>query len=115
MEKTRVLLTVDQRFHSQLLKHSLETCQDVEVVGEATDAIECLKQLAAKQPHVWIHSWADGDDLAAIKSHVYSIQPGISIIQINPDEPAGYIQLPVNTLSELLCLATQSRQRMEVA
>ena len=39
MEKTRVILTVERPFHAQLLKYTLATCPDLEIVGEATEFV----------------------------------------------------------------------------
>ncbi|TWU39737.1 helix-turn-helix domain-containing protein [Novipirellula artificiosorum] len=109
MDKTRIMLTVGHPLHAQLIKHALATRSDLELAGEATDVIDCMKLISAMHPHVWIHSWDEGPELSAVQSHIYSFHSSLSIIRINPDEPAGYIQLQVNSLPELLNFATQSR------
>ncbi|QEG42522.1 helix-turn-helix domain-containing protein [Roseimaritima ulvae] len=106
---TRVLLTVDQPLHAQLLKHAFATCPDLELVGEATEVIECMQKMVSKKPHLWIHSWDEGPELQAVLSHVYDSQPSLSVIRISLNEPAGYIQMQVRSLADLLKLATQTR------
>jgi DNA-binding NarL/FixJ family response regulator len=109
MKKTRVLLTVEQQLHAQLLKKALASCDELEVVGEATDVIQCMMLIASTKPHVWIHSWDDGPDLTSVLSHIYSFDPSLSVIRISPDESAGFIQMQIHSLPELLKFATQTR------
>jgi hypothetical protein len=50
MNRTRVLLTVEQQLHAQLLQHALDACPELELVGVASDLIECMKLIALEKP-----------------------------------------------------------------
>lgn len=113
MEKTRVLLSVEHQLYAQLLKNAFASCHDLELVGEATGSTECMMLIASRKPHVWVHSWDDCPDLASVLSHIYSFRPSLSVIRINPNEPAGYIQIRINSLPELLKHATSTRELVE--
>ena len=109
MTTTRVLLTIEQRLQSELLKRSLESQPDFELVGEAHDFVDSLTLMAATQPHVWIHSWESGPELEAMLSHVHAQFPDLSIIRINPDEPVGYFHRQASSFSELMQFAVDTR------
>ena len=115
MNRTRVLLTVEHQLHSQLLKHTLKSCPEIELVGEASGIIECMTLIAGKKPHLWIHSWDESPELGSVLSHIYSFHPSLSVIRISPNESAGYIQMQINSLSDLLMLATRTRHLVESA
>lgn len=112
---TRVLLTIEQPLHAHLLKNAFTTCPDLELVGEATEVIECMQMMVSRKPHLWIHSWDEGPDLQAVLSHVYDSQPSLSVIRISPNEPAGYIQMQVHSLADLLKCATRTRSFLDAA
>jgi hypothetical protein len=48
--------------------------------------------------------------LQAMLSHVYSCDPSISVIRIDPNDPAGYLQVPVNSMASLLTFLRQGRR-----
>ena len=108
--RTTILLTIEHQLHAQLLKRALGNCPDIEVIGETKGLIESMVFIASHKPNVWIHSWAESPELSSALSHVYSEDPNLAVIRINPDEPAGYIQMRVNTLPHLLRLVTGTGQ-----
>ncbi len=110
-----VVLTIEHQLHAQLLKHALANCPDIELVGEATGLIESMMLIDAKKPDVWIHSWAECPQVSAALSQIYSRDPNLTVIRFNPDEPAGFIQMRVNSLPELLRLAAETRHLLKSA
>lgn len=115
MTPTRIVLTIDHQLHAQLLKHAFSSSPTLEVVGEATHVIECMILIADKNPHLWIHSWDEGPELEAVLSHVYASHPYLSVIRISPNEPAGYFQTRLNSLSDLLKFAARTSHLNESA
>jgi DNA-binding NarL/FixJ family response regulator len=115
MNRTRVLLTVEQQLHAQLLQHALDACPELELVGVASNLIECMKLVALKKPDLWIHSWDEGPELSSALSHIYSLHPSLSVIRICPNESAGYIQMRISSLPDLLLIAARARQLVESA
>jgi hypothetical protein len=109
MNLTRVLLSIEHQLHAQLLKHSLLTRDDVELVGETKGLVESLMLIAAHKPDLWIHSLDSAAESSATLSHAHSIHPGLAILRVHPDEPTGLLQLQVNSLSELIEVATRTR------
>lgn len=109
MNSTRVFLTIEQRLHAQLIKHTLLARDDVELVGETKGLIDSLMLIAAKKPDIWIHSWEESPELSATFSHAYSIHPSLAVLRVNPDESAGVMQLQVNSLAQLIQLTNSTR------
>ena len=109
MPLTRVLLSIEQQLHAQLLKHTLLSRNDIELVGETKGIVDSLMLIAAEKPDLWIHSWDEGAERSAAFSHAYSIHPDLAVVRINPDEPAGFLQLPVNSFSQLIDVACRTR------
>lgn len=113
MTSTRVVLTIEHKLHDDLLKHLLCGGQGFEIVGEATDPIGAMALIAQAKPDVWIHSWDEGPELQATLSHIYATNPGIAVIRISPNEPAGFLQMQVNSLTSLLAFASRQRHVRE--
>lgn len=109
MNPTRVLLSIEQQLHAQLLKSALLSRSDVELVGETRGLIDSLMLIAAKKPDLWIHSWEEGSESSAAFSHAYNIHPSLAVLRIHPDEPAGFLQFHISSLSQLLDVATRTR------
>jgi hypothetical protein len=109
MALTRVLLSIEHQLHAQLLKNALQTRNDVELVGETKGLVDSLMLTAAKKPDLWIHSWEDNADRSAALSHAYTIHPELAVMRINPDEPAGFLQLPISSLAQLFDVASRTR------
>jgi hypothetical protein len=115
MNRSKVLLTVEQQLHAQLLQHALDACPELELIGEAYDLIECMTAIAFEKPDVWIHSWDEGPELSAALSHIYSLNPNLAVIRVCPNESAGYLQMRIHSLSDLLMVAARGRQLVEFA
>ena len=109
MNLTRVLLSIEHQLQAQLLKNALLSRSDVELVGETKGVVDSLMLIAAKKPDLWIHSWEEGSEPSAAFSHAYSIHPSLAVLRIHPDEPAGFLQFPISSLSQLLEVATRTR------
>ena len=109
MNPTRVLLSIEQQLHSQLLKNALLSRSDIELVGETKGVVDSLMLIATEKPDLWIHSWAEGSEPSAAFSHAYSIHPHLAVLRIHPDEPAGFLQFHISSLSQLLEVATRTR------
>ena len=110
MTKTRVLLGTPNGLQSQILVETLRNQKDVELVGHVSDPVATLVTITRAKPDVWIHSWKEGPELQAMLSHVYSCDPSISVIRIDPNDPAGYLQVPVNSMASLLTFLRQGRR-----
>ncbi len=110
MKKTRVLLGTPEGLQSQLLVEALRDQQDVELVGHVSDPVATLISIARTKPDVWIHGWEEGPELQAMLSHVYSCDSSISVVRIDPNDAAGYVQVPVNSMASLLSFIRQGRQ-----
>lgn len=106
-QRTRILLSIDQQICRELLRHRLGNFADVEFIGESCDYIECLALIAQRKAQVWIHSAEDGPDLKAMLSRVFEIAPGLVVVKVNSSEPAAYLQVQVNSISEVLAFTTQ--------
>jgi DNA-binding NarL/FixJ family response regulator len=52
VDKINVLIADDHRLFRDGLMKILETCNDIEVIGEASDGLEALKKTEQLQPHV---------------------------------------------------------------
>ena len=110
MNLTRVLLSIEHQLHAQLLKNALSSRNDVEVVGETKGIVDSLMLIAAKKPDLWIHSWDESSLPPAAFSHAYSLHPNLAVMRINPDEPAGLLQLQISSLAQLIDVATRTRR-----
>tara|TARA_R110002049_G_scaffold285698_3_gene466864 strand:+ start:8094 stop:8486 length:393 start_codon:yes stop_codon:yes gene_type:complete len=110
VKKTRVLLGTPEGLQSQLLVEALRDQQDVELVGHVSDPVATLISIARTKPDVWIHGWEEGPELQAMLSHVYSCDSSISVVRIDPNDAAGYVQVPVNSMASLLSFIRQGRQ-----
>jgi hypothetical protein len=109
MNQTRVLLSIDQTLHAQLLKHVLLSREDVEVVGETEGLLDSLRMIAAEKPDLWIHSWSEEADGSAALSHAHNIHPNLAVLRVDPDEPAGVLHLQISSLSQLMEVASCTR------
>lgn len=109
MPLTRVLLSIEQQLHAQLLKNALLARGDIELVGESKGVVDSLMLIAAKKPDLWIHSWGEEAERSAAFSHAYSLVPDLAVVRISPDEPTGFLYRPVNSISEMVDLACRSR------
>jgi len=101
----RVLISVEQRLERQLIQYSLDRYSDVEIVGRSLNVIEIMALIAQHKPHVWIHSLGDGTDFRTIRSHVCTIAPELIIASVNPDDPCGFVQIPVSSIDDLVSQA----------
>ena len=99
MKTTRVLLGTPDGLQS-----------NVEVVGHVSDPVDTLVAMTRTRPDVWIHSWQEGAELQALLSHVYDFDSSISVIRIDPNDPAGYVQVPLNSMASLMNVVRQGRQ-----
>ena len=109
MNLTRVLLSIEHQLQAQLLKNTLLSRDDVELVGETKGLVDSLMLIAAEKPDLWIHSWDESDQPVAALSHAYSIHPELAVIRINPDEPAGFLQLQISSLAQLIDVTARTR------
>ncbi|WP_182871047.1 hypothetical protein [Stieleria mannarensis] len=112
MEKTRILLTIDQQLQSQLLHSLLGSMEQVELVGETTEVIDILKMIRTERPHVWIHSWEQGERLEGVLSHVYSESSNLAVLRINLNELTGIYQVQINSLADLIQVALTRPQML---
>ncbi len=112
MNQTRVLLTVEQRLHSQLLKHTLLSRNDVELIGEAKSVVDSLMMIASEKPDLWIHS-LDGEGLDALLSHAFSLQPNLGVAKVSLDDPSGCLQFQVNSISQLISITNRTRPLLD--
>lgn len=112
---TRVLLSMEHEQALELLQHAFADCPDVDVVGVTSEPLECLMLIARRRPHLWIHSWEDGAAIQGMLSHVYQYHPNLVVVRLNPEEPSGYMQMQINSMADLLRLATQRPLELETA
>lgn len=110
VKKTRVLLGTPSGLQTQILVDAMRNHCDVELVGHVSDPVATLVTMAHTKPDVWIHGWEEGPELQAMLTHVYSCNPSMSVVRIDPNDPAGYVQIPVNTMAGLLSFISQGRQ-----
>ncbi|WP_145083316.1 response regulator [Aureliella helgolandensis] len=106
MNRIRVLLSIEQQLCQQVLRYDIEQHSDTEVIGESCNFFECLALIDQHQPQLWIHSWSDGPELSAVLSHALEMAPNLRIVHFNPAESAGILQVRVNSLSDMLGLAS---------
>ena len=102
MTNTRVLLSVEQQLERQLIQYSLDRFPDVEIIGKSLSVFEIMALIAQCKPHVWIHSFGDGPDYRTLRTHVCSVAPELIIVTVNPDDPCGFLQVPVNSIDDLI-------------
>jgi DNA-binding NarL/FixJ family response regulator len=105
MNTKRILISVNQRLSRQLISYSLKRYSDVEIVGRSLNAIRIMSLIAQRKPHLWIHSFEDGPDYARIWEYIRSIAPEIAILRVNPDNPMGYLELPLHSIDDLVSQA----------
>ena len=115
MISTRVLLSIEQQLCRQLLQHACDRHPEVEVVGQSSNVIEILALMDQFKPHVFIHSWDDGPDYRAFLSHAHEIVPDLVIVQFDPDNTCGYLQVPVKSIGSLLTYACTFAENVEPA
>lgn len=108
MEKVRVLLSVRQQLHAQLLRYFFSSNDGFELIGEAEAAIDILMMLDVHKPNLWIHSWEPGSAIEGMLSHIYVSHPDLSIVRMSPDELTGFAQHPINSIAELMEFALSS-------
>jgi len=113
MNNTRVFLSVADRLQEQLIQYSLDRYSDVEIVGRSLNVIEIMTSIAHQKPHVWIHSLGDGPDYRVIRDHLLSIAPDLVMVSVHPDDPCGLIQVPVDSIDELITHALRFAERSE--
>ena len=109
VKKTRVLLGTTCGLQSQILVEAMRNECDVELVGHVSDPVATLVTMTRTKPDVWIHSWEEGPELQAMLTHIYSCSPTISVVRIDPNDPAGYGQVPLNSVAGLLHFIRQGR------
>jgi hypothetical protein len=80
----------------------------VELVGESKGLVDSLMLIASHKPDLWIHSFHGVVDSSSALSHAHSIHPSLAVLRIDADEPAGLLQLQINSLSELIDVATRT-------
>ncbi|MFQ5613807.1 MAG: response regulator [Anaerolineae bacterium] len=92
MEQTRVLIVDDHYFVRKGIRMFLETEPDIEVVGEAEDGNEALRQTQRLQPDVILMdlSMPKGDGLQAIAA-IKRLLPTVKIIVLTMHEQATKI------------------------
>ncbi|MEI2768854.1 MAG: hypothetical protein V9E86_10315 [Nitrosomonas sp.] len=73
-------------------------------MGQSCSFIECLALIDQHQPHIWIHSSSDTPDLRAAVTRAYELAPQIAIVRVNPDEAAGFLQLRMESVFDILGL-----------
>lgn len=113
MNNTRILISVVQRLERQLIEFSLDRHPDVEIVGRSLNVIEIMGLIVQRKPHVWIHSLEDGTDYRTIRSHIHAIAPELIIASVNPNEPTGYLQVPVGSIDDLISQALRFSESPE--
>ncbi len=113
MNHVRVLISVEQQLERELIQYSLDRYSDVEIVGRSLNAIEIMAMIAQRKPHVWIHSFGDGTDFRMIRSHVCTIAPELIIASVNPDDPCGFLQIPVSSIDDLVSQALRYSESPE--
>ena len=104
MRRIRVLSTIEHLMQAQLIRHYLDACEDIEMVAESIDPIEVMALVAQIKPDVWIHSWEEGPQLQATLSHLYALNPALTVVRVNPQESAGYVQVQVSSLDSLAAI-----------
>ena len=115
MENVRVLLSVQQHLHSQLLNYFFKSSEGFELIGEAEEVIDILMMIDAKKPDLWIHSWNQDSLLEGVLSHVYSCHPDLTVVRISPDEITGFAQRPIHSIAGLIEFAQSSRKLIATA
>ena len=108
MNLTRVLLSIEHQLHAQLLKKLLLSRDNVELIGESKGLVDSLMLIASHKPDLWIHSFDGATDSSSALSHAHSIHPSLAVLMVDADEPAGLFQMPINSLTELFEVATQT-------
>ena len=108
MNLTRVLLSIEHQLHAQLLKNLLLSRDNVELIGETKGLVDSLMLIAAHKPDLWIHSFDGATDSSSALSHAHSLHPSLAVLRVDTDEPAGLLQLQVNSLSELIEVASRT-------
>ena len=108
MNKTRVLLSVEHEQMLELLCGAYADCPYVDIVGVSIEPVECMRLIAGTKPQLWIHSWEDGPEIQGLLSHIYQFHPSLAVVRLHPDESAGYMQMQINSLPDLLKLSRQS-------
>ena len=115
MKKTKVLLGTPDGLQSQILVSALRDQRDVEIVGHVSDPVTTLVTISRTKPDIWIHGREEGAELQAFLSHVYSCHPSISVIRIDPNDPAGYLQVPVQSMASLLNFIRQGKPDLKAS
>ncbi len=100
----KVLLSIEQQSYRELLEHMLLRHSNVELVCQSCNFVECLALISQYQPHIWIHSACDGCDLQVAVERAYELSPQLAIVRVNADEPAGYLQVRVESVSEVFAI-----------
>jgi len=109
VKNTRVLLGTPSGLQTQILVSALQQHPDIELVGHVIDPVATLATMVRTKPDIWIHAWEEGPELQGMLSHVYSCHPAISVIRFNANEPAGYLQVRLDSLSSLLSAIRHSQ------
>ena len=114
-KQTKVLLSIEPQICKELLRQSLASYVDVEIVGESCNYIECLALIAQRHVHVWIHASESGPDLNAMHSRAYEIAPELVIVRVNSKDPTATLQVQVNSVCDLLDFTSQWKSGVESA
>jgi DNA-binding NarL/FixJ family response regulator len=103
MNKT-ILLSVEQRSYQELLRQTLESHSQVEIIAESCNFIECLALISQRQPTIWIHAWEDSPELRAVLDRAYEVAPELVIVRANPNESTGVVLVKFHSIQEVLGL-----------
>lgn len=109
----KILLSIEPLAYRELLRQSLEHQPKIEIVGESCNYIECLAIIASQQPQIWIHSAEEGPDLKAAVDRAYELSPQLVVARVNPAEPAGYLQIRLTSLADVLGFAERTSAELE--
>lgn len=107
-KSSRILLSIEHRLWNELLHYTFEDHSEVQVVGESSDALECLALIVQKNPTIWIHSLPDdGDDLKLLEARALEVAPELVIVRVDPREPVSHMRVPVKSVSHMLTIANR--------
>lgn len=110
MNSTRILISIEQPLHEELVSTVLSQYPQLEVIGPTCNVSEAMAIIERDKPQIWIHSLSDNDDYVAIRTQVQTIAPSLVILHFDASSPGSYLQVPVNTLNELIQFACRLSQ-----
>lgn len=109
----KILLSIESLTFRELMRQSLECQPKIEIVGESCNYIECLAIISSHQPQIWIHSAEEGPDLKAAVDRAYELSPQLVVVRVNPEESAGYLQVRLESLADMLGFAERTSAEPE--